>query len=159
MNIDRRNVQRHFGRDFMPMTIADVEEVLATEIQVQVHPWTRGQFHDSLAAGHAMWVMSKDNALVGYAVTMNVVDEVHLLNIGVPTELQGKGHGSALLSYIIELAWHSSAKRVLLEVRVSNMAALALYARCGFKEIGRRKSYYAAFDGREDAIVMARELS
>ena len=141
------------------MTIADVEEVLATEIQVQVHPWTRGQFHDSLAAGHAMWVMSKDNALVGYAVTMNVVDEVHLLNIGVPTELQGKGHGSALLSYIIELAWHSSAKRVLLEVRVSNMAALALYARCGFKEIGRRKSYYAAFDGREDAIVMARELS
>ena len=159
MNIDRRNVQRHFGRDFMPMTSEDVDEVLATEIQVQVHPWTRGQFHDSLAAGHAMWVMSKDDALVGYAVTMNVVDEVHLLNIGVPTELQGKGHGSALLSYIIELAWHSSAKRVLLEVRVSNMAALALYARCGFKEIGRRKSYYAAFDGREDAIVMARELT
>ena len=159
MNFDRRKVQRQFGREFAPMSASDFDAVMEIETQIHVQPWTHGQFQDSLAAGHAMWLMTKADALTGYVVTMTVVDEVHLLNISVPTVLQGNGHGSALLSYIIEQAWHENAKRVLLEVRPSNVAALALYARCGFKEIGRRRSYYATFDGREDAIVMARELS
>ena len=159
MNLDRRKLQRQFGRDIAGMTASDVDAVLEIEAKVHAQPWTRGQFHDSLAAGHAMWLMRKDGAIVGYAVAMTVVDEVHLLNISVPAELQGHGHGSALLSFVIEQSWHEDAKRLLLEVRPSNVAALALYGRCGFKEIGRRRSYYATFNGREDAVVMARELS
>ncbi len=159
MNVDRRKVKRQHGRDVMEMTPGDFDAVLATEAQVHAQPWTRGQFQDSFSAGHSMWIMRKAGVMVGYAVTMAVVDEVHLLNISVPADSQGHGHGSALLSYMIEQAWQEDAKRVLLEVRPSNVAALALYARCGFKEIGRRRSYYATFNGREDAIVMARELS
>ena len=159
MNLDRRKLKRQHGRDLVEMKPGDFDVVLAIEMQVHAQPWTRGQFQDSFSAGHAMWIMRKADVMVGYAVTMTVVDEVHLLNISVPADLHGLGHGSALLSYMIEQAWQENAKRMLLEVRPSNIAALALYARCGFKEIGRRRSYYATFDGREDAIVMARELS
>ena len=159
MNVDRRRLKRQYGRDVVEMKPGDFDAVLAIETQVHAQPWTRGQFQDSFSAGHAMWIMTKAHAIVGYVVTMTVVDEVHLLNISVPAEVQGHGHGSALLSYIIEQAWQENAKRVLLEVRPSNVAALALYTRCGFNEIGRRRSYYATFNGREDAIVMARELS
>lgn len=159
MNVDRRQLKRQSGRDIVEMKPIDFDAVLAIETQVHLTPWTRGQFQDSFSAGHAMWMMTKEDLIVGYAVTMTVIDEVHLLNISVPAEVQGHGHGSALLSYMIEQAWQENAKRVLLEVRPSNVAAAALYARCGFKEIGRRRSYYATFNGREDAIVMARELS
>jgi len=159
MNLDRRKIRRQFGRDFSLFTADDLDQVLEIELKVHAQPWTRGQFQDSLTAGHSMWRMTKGSELVGYSVTMSVMDEVHLLNISVPADHQGNGHGSALLSYVIEHAWREDAKRVLLEVRPSNVAALALYVRCGFKEIGRRRSYYATFNGREDAIVMARELT
>jgi len=158
MNVDRRKLKRPYHRDVVEMKPSDFDTVLAIELKVHPQPWTRGQFQDSFSAGHAMWMMSKAGVMVGYVVTMTVVDEVHLLNISVPTEMQGHGHGSALLSYIIEQAWQENAKRLLLEVRPSNIAALALYVRCGFKEVGRRRSYYATFNGREDAIVMARDL-
>lgn len=96
--------------------------------------------------------------LVGYAVMMQVLDEAHLLNISVLPELQRQGRGTSLLQHMFGLARLQGMTRMLLEVRQGNAPGLGLYRRHGFVEIGRRRDYYRAHEGREDAIVMAREL-
>ncbi len=96
--------------------------------------------------------------MVAYAVTMPAPGEAHLLNISVLPEFQRSGIGSALLSMLFDQARDQGAGRMLLEVRAGNLAALAFYRRHGFMEIGRRRGYYPAHQGREDAIVMACEL-
>jgi ribosomal-protein-alanine N-acetyltransferase len=89
---------------------------------------------------------------------MQVLDEAHLLNISVLPELQRCGRGSALLIQLFYLARMQGATRMLLEVRPGNVSGQALYRRHGLVEISRRRDYYPAHEGREDAIVMARDL-
>lgn len=143
------------GIIFAPMREEDIDAVTEIEQSAQAFPWTRGNFADSLKAGHGMWVCHHGNALLGHAVLMMAVDEAHLLNITVLPERQRRGLGGELLGYLFDVARSHGAVRMLLEVRPGNDAALALYRRFGFGEVGRRRGYY---QGSEDAIVMAREL-
>lgn len=143
---------------FPAMTEADLDAVVEVERRSHPFPWTRGNFADSLAAGYGAWLAREDERMIGYAVMMLVLDEVHLLNITVLPELQRRGLGSALLGHLFDLARMRSATRMLLEVRPSNVSGQALYKRHGFAEIGRRRDYYPAHAGREDAIVMTRDL-
>ncbi len=144
------------------MADGDLPAVVAAEAALHPSPWTPGNFLDSIAAGHALWVaesVSKEQrALLGYAVTSQVLDEAHLLNISMLAAAQRAGRGRALLDHLFGEARAAGATRMFLEVRQSNAAAIALYARGGFVEIGRRKGYYPGRDGREDAIVMAKTL-
>lgn len=140
------------------MTADDLDEVVALEQRIHAFPWTPGNFRDSLAAGHACWLQRENGALAAYAVTMPVVDEVHLLDIGVAPDRQRQGRGAALLAFLCVDARRAGMTRMLLEVRPSNEAALAFYRRLDFAEIGRRRGYYPAHEGREDAIVMAKNL-
>lgn len=144
--------------DFVPMRETDVDAVTAAEQRAYDFPWTRGNFFDSLKAGHSAWVCREDGVLVGYAVLMRVVNEAHLLNITILPEFQRRGLGSELLGQLFDVARRHGAVRMLLEVRPGNVSGLALYRRFLFSEIGRRRGYYPGLDGREDAIVMAREL-
>jgi ribosomal-protein-alanine N-acetyltransferase len=96
--------------------------------------------------------------MVGYAVMMQVLEEAHLLNISVLPELQRQGRGTILLKHMFRLARERGVTRMLLEVRRGNASGLGLYRSRGFVEIGRRRDYYQAREGREDAIVMALEL-
>ena len=89
---------------------------------------------------------------------MMAVDEAHLLNIAIDESLQRRGLGSQLLAQVIERARLAGGLSILLEVRPSNAKALALYRQFGFAEIGRRKGYYPAHLGREDALVLCRTL-
>jgi ribosomal-protein-alanine N-acetyltransferase len=141
--------------ELIPMRDADVDAVAAIEQRAHPFPWTRGNFVDSLKAGHSVWVFREGGTLVGYAVLMMTVDEAELLDITVVPEWQRRGLGGSLLDRLFEVARGHGATRMLLEVRPSNEAGLALYRRFGFAEIGRRRAYY---QGKEDAIVMAREL-
>lgn len=143
---------------YRAMTAADLDTVAAAERVVYPFPWTRGNFADSLAAGHGAWLAQEQEQMIGYAVMMQVLDEAHLLNITVLPELQRQGRGTVLLLHLFELARKQAATRMLLEVRPGNLSGLALYRRHGFVEIGRRRDYYPAHAGREDAIVMARDL-
>lgn len=143
---------------YLDMTDADLDAVVAAEGRIHRFPWTRGNFADSLAAGHGAWVVQESEMLVGYAVMMQVLDEAHLLNISVLPELQRQGRGTRLLQHLFGLARLRGMTRMLLEVRQGNAPGLGLYRRHGFVEIGRRRDYYQAHEGREDAIVMAREL-
>jgi ribosomal-protein-alanine N-acetyltransferase len=140
------------------MTAEDLDAVVAAEALIHAFPWTRGNFADSLAAGHGAWLALEDKRMTGYAVVMQVLDEVHLLNISVLPEFQRGGRGSALLGHLLALGGMHGATRMLLEVRPGNEAGQGFYRNHGFVEIGRRRGYYPAHAGREDAIVMARKL-
>lgn len=151
-----RSAPLHELLDYAPMTEADLDQVLALEQAVYPHPWTRGNFADSLASGYSAWVLRDDeHALVGYFMLMAAVDEAHLLNVAVAAGRQREGIGLYLLDKVAACARGVGAESVLLEVRPSNVRAQKIYLRYGFAEIGRRKAYYPAHNGmREDAIVM-----
>lgn len=138
------------------MQVADLAEVLAIENDVYPHPWSRGNFLDSLYSGYEAWTLrDADGALTGYFLLMLAVDEAHLLNISVRRDLHGKGLGYLQLNKAAEIARAARMHSILLEVRPSNQRALAVYERYGFERIGVRKGYYPADGGtREDAIVM-----
>jgi ribosomal-protein-alanine N-acetyltransferase len=145
---------------FAAMKVDDVDEVVQLENSVYPHPWTRGNFLDSLYSGYQTLTM-RDRAgrLLGYFLVMEAVDEAHLLNISVAEDVQGEGFGHLLLEYAVDLARKHRMTVMLLEVRVSNLRALHVYRRYGFAEIGRRKNYYPANQStREDAIVMSLPL-
>lgn len=139
------------------MTADDIGAVTAIEGAIYPHPWTRGNFGDSLAAGYHCWVVECGGEICGYSVVMIAAAEAHLLNLSVAAPWQRRGIGREVLGFVLKLARDYGARQVLLEVRPSNGAALALYASAGFAEIGRRRGYYPAGDEREDAIVL--ELS
>lgn len=144
---------------FRRMTPEDLDAVEAIEQAVYTHPWSRGNFADSLAAGYHCRVMTRAGDIVGYAVIMMAADEAHLLNLSIAAAVQRQGLGGTLLDYMRKLAKDHAAQTLFLEVRASNAAARALYARHGFREIGIRRAYYPADQGREDAVTMACTLS
>ncbi len=140
------------------MDDSHLEQVAAIEDTVHANPWTRGNFADSIAAGYDCWVAYHGTALVGYGVVASAAGEAHLLNVSVAREWQRRGVGTELTRFFIDVARARGASKIYLEVRPSNVAARALYAREGFTEIATRRDYYPAVAGREDAIVMELEL-
>ena len=138
-----------------PMREADLDEILPIENAVYSHPWTRGNFADSLRSGYECWTWRGGTGLVGYFVLMVAAGEGHLLNLSVAAAQQRRGHGAALLREVMRMARERGAGSLFLEVRPTNAAALALYGRFGFRQIGLRRGYYPAHGGREDALVLS----
>ena len=144
--------------EFFPMNERDLDAVAALEASLQVFPWSRGNFADSLESGYSVWVLRVGGDLIGFSIVMSVLDEAHLLNIGVCKRYQGQGYGARLLRHAMECARLGGAAKLFLEVRPSNQRALALYQHLGFVQVGLRKAYYPATHGREDALVLQRKL-
>lgn len=144
--------------EFFPMNDSDLTAVAALEASLQVFPWSRGNFADSLAGGHSVWVLRMGGDLIGFSIVMSVIDEAHLLNIGVCERYQGQGYGARLLRHAMECARLGGAIKLFLEVRPSNARAVDLYRHFGFRQIGTRKGYYPAIVGREDALIFDKEL-
>ena len=137
------------------MSKDDLDRVLMVESAAYRFPWTRGIFEDCLAMGYPSWVAQRiDGGLVGHAVVSMAVGEAHVLNLCVDPAWQRRGIGGQLLDALLEHVRHQNAIRIFLEVRASNRAAVRLYALRGFAEVGIRKAYYPAADGREDAVVL-----
>ncbi len=145
--------------EFFPMNERDLDAVTALEASMQPFPWSRGNFADSLAVGHSVWVLRVGGDLIGFSVVMAVLDEAHLLNIGVCQRYRGQGYGARLLRHAMENARLNHATRLFLEVRPSNERAVDLYRHFGFRQIGLRKGYYPASNGREDALIFDKELA
>lgn len=140
------------------MSALDLQAVATIEARAYSHPWTRGNFENSIKSGHLGLTLRSPNAeLAGYAVLMPVVDEMHLLNITIDPKWQRRGLGRLLLAAALATSREHHLYTMLLEVRPSNTGALALYQEAGFAEIGRRRGYYpAAGQTREDALVLRR---
>lgn len=141
-----------------PMYAADLDAVMRIERKIYSHPWTRGNFQDSLNAGYSCWIYQFAQRIVGYAVMMVAADEAHLLNLSIAAEWQRQGWGRKLLQHVLPLARQHHARVMLLEVRPSNVAALGLYRGFGFKRIALRRGYYPADPVREDAVLLELRL-
>jgi len=142
-----------------PMRAADIENVMIIEESVYAFPWTYGIFHDCLRVGYCCWVLLMDEDIAAYAVLSTGAGESHLLNICVAPANQNQGLGRQLVEHMLDLAKRHGAKTCLLEVRPSNHVAVELYQKMDFVEVGTRPGYYPAHDGREDALILARELT
>ena len=140
------------------MSMADITRVVDIENAIYEFPWTPGNFSDSLNAGYRCSILWQGTQIVAYAVVMIGAGEAHLLNLSVARAAQRRGVGSSALSILMSEAQACGARDMLLEVRPSNLAGRALYARAGFVQLGVRRDYYPAKKGREDALLLGRSV-
>lgn len=138
------------------MAPKDLEAVHAIESHVSMNPWTRHIFENCLQRYHC-WVIEDKGEVVAFGILMVAALEAHVLNIAVKQSHQRKGLGRHLLTFMIRKA-EKEAETILLEVRVTNTSAIALYKKLGFKPIALRQNYYETKHGREDAQVFSRNL-
>ncbi len=144
--------------EFRPMKDNDLMAIMEVERRAYPFPWTLGIFRDCLRVGYNCWVWERNSCIEAYGVISIGAGECHILNLCVRPESRGQGLGRLLLEHLIEQARARKVETMLLEVRPSNTAALALYQRLGFNEMGLRKNYYPAEKGREDALILGRVL-
>ncbi len=141
-----------------PMTRSDVPEVSSIEQGAYEFPWTPGIFRDCIRVGYHCRVATVDGCVRAYGIMSTAANEAHILNLCVDPDLRRAGLGRRMLTHLTELALRARSHRIFLEVRPSNAAAQRLYSQAGFVEIGRRRAYYRAAAGREDAMVLALDL-
>lgn len=140
----------------------DLPAVLVCERAGYVSPWSEGIFRDCLRVRYACLVAETGDMIVGHGIMSVAAGECHLLNICVHPLFQRLGIGRRMLRRLLALARRQQADTAFLEVRMSNLGAIALYRREGFDDIGVRRGYYPSSDAepsrREDALMMARAL-
>jgi [ribosomal protein S18]-alanine N-acetyltransferase len=140
------------------MTFDDVASVAQMEQRSYPFPWSAAIFRDCLRARHYCCVVELDDIGIGYGVLSTGAGEAHVLNLCVAELYRNRGIGSQLLEHMLEFAKGLGVVDVFLEVRPSNTRAIRLYQSLGFSQIGVRRGYYQAVDGREDAVVLRRNI-
>jgi ribosomal-protein-alanine N-acetyltransferase len=141
------------------ISLSDLPQLLLIEQLTQFSPWTAEIFERCLQAHYEGWVWEIDDKIAGFIISAQQVGENHILNIGVHPDYQRQGIGQTLVAYVLETAKKKASHISFLEVRRSNTKAIALYEKVGFVQIGERKNYYVAFQGREDALIFAKDLT
>ncbi len=141
-----------------PMVGDDAIAVLAVEVAATEFPWSLTQFVTSLQASDDGSVIEVEGQVVGFVIFKPVLDESTLVNIAVHPDYQGRGYGRLLLERGLQAQAEKGVTTCFLEVRASNDNAQGLYRSLGFTQVGERKDYYPAKQGREHALVMARDL-
>ena len=144
--------------EFLPMTLDDVDTVMQLENEVYQFPWSERIFRDCIRVGYECWMAQLGNTVVAHAVVSVAAGESHILNLSVSENLQGRGIGKQFLQFLLNIAHNKQAQVMMLEVRPSNIRAINCYNSAGFNEIGSRKDYYPAPDGKEDALLFAKQI-
>ncbi|HEX5787895.1 MAG TPA: ribosomal protein S18-alanine N-acetyltransferase [Woeseiaceae bacterium] len=140
------------------MTHEDLAQVSDIERRSYDFPWSHGVFRDCLLAGYQCLALERDGRVAGYAILSIAAGEAHILNLCVEPRHRSHGYGERLLDEVLARARRAEVVEVFLEVRPSNLTALALYRKKGFHQIANRPAYYQARDGREDAAVLSKKL-
>jgi len=136
----------------------DVGDVVGIERSSYQFPWSEGIFRDCLRVGYVCRVVTVSRQVMAYGVMSFGAGEAHILNLCVAEGYRCRGVGRRLLGALIERATAAGMADAFLEVRPSNMAAIRLYLALGFEQVGMRRGYYQAANGREDAAVLRRAL-
>lgn len=144
----------------LPLSERYLDQVLEIEQASYTYPWPRDIFVNCIRYGYSCWTLGCMERIDVYGIMSisKAVQEAHVFNLCVRPLLRRRGLGRAMLYHLIELAEERGAATMLLEVRPSNASALALYHSMRFKEVGRRPRYYRSCSGREDALLLLREL-
>lgn len=144
---------------FRRMLPSDIDRVMKVEREVYEFPWTERIFSDCIRVGYLCWLALRGKDVVGHAIISVVAGESHMLNLSIARQYQRQGYGRQFIDFLANEARVRNAETMLLEVRPSNIAAINCYNAAGFNEIGSRKDYYPAHDGREDALLFAKQLT
>lgn len=140
------------------MTKEDVNTVYDIELKVQSHPWSKQQFAEAVEI-YVSTVIEINQKVCGFCILQPVLDEANLLLMAIDTDMQGQGLGYELLIESIDQL-NNSPVQIFLEVRESNVAAIALYEKSGFHQIDLRKNYYPqSKGGKEHAVIMVKSCS
>ena len=139
------------------LELDDLDAIEGIESVSYRTPWSRSMFTSELAkpSSLSLAAVDDDGTLVGYLVLSKQVDAWHVMNVAVAPEHRRRGVASALLARLLEVTKGDAERGHTLEVRVSNLGAIALYERFGFQRRGLRRAYYT--DNREDAVIMWRD--
>lgn len=147
---------------FYSITESDLDSIAEIENQSHIHPWSKNVFRDCLRVSYICEKLLNDDAdkdILVYGIMSVAAGEAHIFNVCVNTEFRRQGLGEKMMWHLIEKAKNKQAEVAFLEVRPSNVSAIALYEKLGFQITGRRKNYYPAEDGREDAVIMSMSLA
>ena len=139
------------------LALADLAEIEEIERCSYPTPWSRSMFAGELAKPSSICLGafeadSEEGALVGYLVVSRYVDAWHVMNVAVDPDHRGRGVATMLLERLFDLTADDARRGYTLEVRVTNVKAIDLYERLGFRSGGLRRGYYT--DNREDALIM-----
>lgn len=135
------------------LELRDIESVLAIQRAcLEVAQWSAPDYERSGTGGIAGWVAEDDAGVVGFLVARSVLGETEILNFAVRPDARRLGIGSALLEDVVEWSKRDRARRIMLEVRASNVAAQKFYERHGFQIVGRRGRYYS--NPTEEALLL-----
>ena len=141
------------------MSHEDLSLVSDIERRSYEFPWSHGVFRDCLLAGYQCVVLERDKKVTGYSILSIAAGEAHILNICVDPDFRSMRYGERLLDELLLRTRATSVREIFLEVRPSNINALALYKKKGFHKVANRPAYYQAHDGREDADVLVKKLT
>jgi [ribosomal protein S18]-alanine N-acetyltransferase len=140
--------------EFRAMQDADVSAVAAVERASYQFPWSEGIFRDCVRVGYLCRVVEVSDVIIGHGIVSTGAGEAHILNVCVRPEFRCRGVGRQLLRYLLERSRALGMAEAFLEVRPSNTTAIRLYQSLGFEQVGVRRGYYQATNGREDAAVL-----
>ena len=136
----------------------DVPAIAELEKQCFSAPWSENMIISSLENRLSCWLVAEiEGAIAGYVGSEAVLDSADMMNIAVALEFRRQGVGAALVNGLVSRLQSKSVSFLLLEVRVSNKPAIAMYEKLGFLQVGLRPRYYC--NPREDAFVMRKELT
>lgn len=134
------------------MSKEDIPEVAAIEKLCFSQPWSEKGFEEGLEASAIFLAAEEEHRVVGYIGMYVSVPEGEITNVAVTPEKRGKGTGKALVDAVKQWAHDHGVTSIVLEVRVSNAAAIRVYEQAGFAKLGVRKNFYQF--PAEDAFVM-----
>lgn len=143
---------------FRPVNDSDLDAILEIEKSSHIHPWSKNVFRDCLRVSYVCEILTDDEKILVYGVMSVAAGEAHVFNVCVNGDFRRKGYGEKMMLHLLDQAKKKKAETAFLEVRPSNVAAISLYEKLGFDITGRRKDYYPAENGREDAVIMSMAL-
>lgn len=143
----------------VPMDRSHLKALAQLERRCFSSPWSEAMLEEELYNPQASFLVAQgeDGQVLGYAGLQVVLDEGYIANVAVAEEYRRQGVAGELLGVFLRFARAHRLAFLTLEVRVSNTAAIQLYLKHGFAQVGRRKNYYT--HPNEDAIIMTREFS
>ena len=135
----------------------DIRAVYKLEKLCQPRPWPSWYFRKQLRTS-SCWVLEHQGMDVGFGIVSMVKDWAHIMNMCVAPGYRRRGLGRRILLQLLQVAKRHHAHHAWLEVRPSNLPAVNLYRKMGFRKIQIRKNYYMLPSGKENALVMVRRL-